>query len=113
MNLAEQEPASEAAPPTRWRSAFHTVEATLGVMFAFLFGFAFIIIGGCILLISRGQPGVTRAAAGWTVVAVAEAAFLMWLKGSLEAGYRPFIPQFALSQYRCRCCFGLSLRFGG
>lgn len=86
-------------PPEKPR-LWQTIESTASVFFAFLVGFVLLTVGGLVVFSAEGSPDFYWLVAAWILAVLAEAAFLYWLKSSLELGFRPFVPEFALEQRR-------------
>ena len=98
-----------AERPRLWQ----TIESTASVFFAFLVGFALLTFGGLVVLSAEESPGFGWLLCAWIAAVMAEAAFLHWLKSSLEQGHTPFVPELRWGSGVGRWCFGRSSPAGG
>lgn len=96
----EREDFDTTAPPAlpRWREVLVKGEATISVMFAFLFGLFGIGAAIFVAVASYKETGLRWQHFALVPICIAEGAFLISLKSSLEKGYHPFITTFALRQ---------------
>ena len=81
-------------------SVWKVIESTLGAFFAFALGFIVIVFGGWMVGEARADKAFRWLLPVFLLVAVAECAFLLWLKWSLEEGMHPLPPLLALKQHR-------------
>lgn len=85
-------------PPSSVKRFFYTCEDTISVFFPFGWWVALAAVGWLIVSSAWGRKDGYWLAAVWGVAVSIDGLFLIGLKGALEAGYRPFIPEFVLRQ---------------
>ena len=81
-------------------SAWQTIEATAGAFYAFVVATAVLFGRFAVLFAGKPPEGFGWLLSIWIVLLALEGVFIVWPKQALEVAYRPFVPIFALRQWR-------------